>query len=196
MLTAQALSIVDRIQARDPVDVRFARPDEAKAVEAFAAQFPEVKDFVFTWRRWGNWEPHPPIIMVRGGEVHGFHAVTFSARGLLMNSYYIAVSEAMRARGAVVYLADFMFRVGHKRGMKRFKTKAKADAGGKWYWESFGMRPFARELKEHPHYLFNHDVGPVKDARSCIEWMQLHKLHAPIPFDQMRRYRKGGIELL
>jgi len=142
--------------------VRLSTVSEQLAIEAMAASDPAVKEFVFLWRRWKNWESHPPIVVLDDSQespvVVGFHAVSFGTRSRYANSMYQFVMPRMRGQRLGGLMVDYLLALAHVRGCTRLKMKTPFESQGRTFWEGFGLHPFGRD--DH-HVLFDVSLDGV-----------------------------------
>jgi GNAT superfamily N-acetyltransferase len=171
--------------------VRYSTRDDKDAVVALAKGLRQVKDFAYVWERWGNWGPHPPIVIQdHDDRIIGFWAITMSARSKYVNSYFLGVEAGHQGRGLGGQLLAFMLTDAHAKGMKRLKFKAAKDDKGQAFWQGFGCQPFGDKGDER---LWDLDIEGVVTVEAFIEWMKKTEQHAPMPDAERRRHQRNGV---
>src|SRR5688572_4495698 len=117
-------------------NVRFADPSERKMVETMAASDKAVRDFTFSWTRWGHWdEGNYPIVAEENGELAGFHAAVFNKRNGYVNSYFQYTRPEFRGIGLGAAMVAFILFNAAKRGCTRLKFQTPVNSQGQAFWQ-------------------------------------------------------------
>lgn len=113
--------------------------DERKLLERLVSKDKLVKDFIFTWTRWKNWEKWPPVLALQGTDViAGFHGFTKTKSGYI-NTLYTWVDEAHRRQSLGADMVDFV--LWENSESIRWKLRSEKDSIGLQFWTSFGLIP-------------------------------------------------------
>lgn len=164
-------------------------------VEELAKGSPAVKDIVYNWRRWRNWESSPPIVALDEGTgvIVGFHAAVFQQRGIHVNSYYQLVDPSMQGQGLGGKMVDFLINLASQKHLLRLKFKCPVDSPGQLFWEGFGAFPFAQDGHQ---YWYDMDIASCTSIADAIaKWADRSKLE-PVPAAEQLRAQEFGGELL
>lgn len=176
------------------IAVRIAHPAEREAVEAFARQFPAIRDFVYTWERWGNWHNvrNRPVVALYGPRIVGVHAATLARRNPYLNSYYLATDPIVRGQGIGGEMISRSLVDAHRNRLTRLKMKCHLDSPGRAFWEGFGCRAFA---EDDVQLWYNHDIRGAIVAAQLPEWMARWSEHEPVPAGAVEAAKKAGARI-
>lgn len=172
---------------------RLMLPHEQGQVVALAKQFKGTREFGYLWTHYGNWEAHPPVVVLVKEQLAGFHAYSFGKRNLYVNSYYLAVDPRFRGMGVAGATVAFMLAAAQDAGMKRLKMKCFQNSPGRTFWEGFGLKSFGHDEKNQ--YYYDVDLGQETDPIQWMDWNNQRDLHQPLPPKELEKYKARGVRL-
>jgi len=172
------------------MNIMFSKPEHREKIISLAKITPAVKDFIFTWESWHNWEKYPPVVAVnKAGTVTGFWAYTYSNKRKYINTYYHTVYLIYRRQGISSLMLEFILQ---NCDAERMKLKTHFNGEGEKFWRGLGFQPFAKNDKQE--LVWDFDIRNCKSIAGIIDWNRNPDLHQPIPEAEMKKYKE--LELL
>lgn len=175
--------------------VRFCIDEERPSVEALSQMDRAVKEFKYTWHRWGNWGRHNPIVVVEVTQniMVGFHAAAFGRRSGYVNSYYQFVAPQYQGHGLGAQMVTFILQQASALGCTRLKFKVPKASAGREFWEGFALRPFGEDKQ---HALFDVSILAITKVEELMTSASALCDPALIPEASLKKYTARGVTLL
>jgi len=179
----------------DVFQVRLSIDEERPSVEALSQMDRSVKEFKFTWHRWGNWGRHNPIVVVETTQnmMVGFHAAAFGRRSGYVNSYYQFVAQQYQGHGLGAQMVAFILQQAPTQGCLRMKFKVPKVSAGRVFWEGFNLRPFAEDSH---HVLFDVKIEGITSVEELMERASTICSFNQIPEASLKKYTAKGVTFL
>lgn len=174
------------------MEVRHMRSDELGKVKALQKLSDVMQIAVTSWFSWGNWDAHPPVVVVDGGSVAGAHFYYTTKSGYI-NSQSQYVRPEYRGQGLAGDMVNFILA---NESARRLKFRCNDDGYGDAFWQGFGLTPMGYNhltWVENVYDLSLEGVGSLEDMLSRAE-----ELCDDVTEDKrsIRIYRKQMIEML
>lgn len=149
------------------MEIRLMQPKEREMVESLRGQHKIVNEFLGMWTSWKNWDKHPPMLAVDGGEVVALHGFTATKAGYI-NSYSLWVAESHRGQQLAGALIDKTLDTRPEHVL-RWKMRAHTGDAGYVFWTGFGLQPIGH-IPSVDEALFDFSIDGVWNVSDLIEF--------------------------
>lgn len=176
------------------LDIRLMEPAEREAVEALKGIDKIVNEFLSLWKRWGNWDKHPPVIIITDdGDVVGLHGFTATKSGYI-NSYFLWVDESFRGMRLAGDLIDVTLQMRPEH-CQRWKIRNIINGDGYNFWTGFGLVPVG-VIPDKNEALFDFTIQGISTIKDLIK--HAGNVNDVVTTDKrsLTHYRKLGVEFI
>lgn len=172
------------------MEIRMMEPEERSLVEALRGSHKIINEMLGTWTSWKNWEKHPPMIAIDGGEVIALHGFTATKSGYI-NSYWLWVHEDYRGQQLAGKLIDATLQQRPEH-CQRWKIRNHIGGDGYTFWTGFGLEPVGT-ISSVEEALFDFDIEGINSIKDLIEFAD--ELNDIVTTDKrsLTHYRKLGV---